>query len=116
MKMMKYGLQLLTSYKLGGFFLVLIILQGCQAGWYPESNFGSTVNKAIYDQTANKNSPESVDRDSMGMDGPTAKSSIDNYQRSFEQVGGSSVYGGNSGAFVNPMGSSNSSLPSITGR
>jgi hypothetical protein len=93
------------------------ILLGCQSGgWYPDDKFGSSVNQAISDQIANKNAPDVVNRSSMGMDGPTAKSTIDNYQKSFEQPSGSTVSGNNSSGIFNPMGSSNSSLPSITGR
>ena len=70
--------------------------------------------QAIADQVANKNAPDPVDRNTMGMEGPAAKSSIDNYQKSFEASSSGSVYGSsNTGSFV---GSGGSSLPSILGK
>ncbi len=113
----KYSFCAHKTLKLGIVFLPSFILLGCQSGWYPDDKFGSSVNQAISDQIANKNAPEVVNRSTMGMDGPTAKSTIDNYQKSFEQPSGSTVSGNNSSGIFNPMGSSNSSsLPSITGR
>ena len=113
----KYSICALKTLQLSIVFLPSFILLGCQTGWYPDDQFGSSVNKAIADQIANKNAPDTLNISSMGMDGPTAKSTIDNYQKSFEQPSGSTVSGNNSSGIFNPMGSSNSSsLPSITGR
>ena len=90
-------------------------ITACQSNWYPESEFGSSVNNAITDQVANKNAPEPVPRASMGMEGPVAKSSIDNYQKSFEASSSGVVFGsGSTGSFVGAGGGS--SLPSISGK
>lgn len=92
----------------------LVTLTACQSNWYPEVDFGSSVNQSIADQTANKNAPEPVARNTMGMEGPAAKSSIDNYQKSFEASSSGVVYGsGSTGSFI---GSGGSSLPSILGK
>ena len=97
--------------------LVCGLISACQNAWYPEVDFGSSVNQAISDQVANKNAPSMASKEFQGMDGPVAKSSIDSYQKSFEAYTLPSMYGGTSGSFVNSMGSSgSSSMPSITGR
>ena len=104
-----------SRHYLGGLLMVLI-LGGCRSQWYPEVGFGSSVNNAISEQKANKNAPEVVQRESQGMDGPAAKASIDNYQRSFEQTGMPGMLGGGSVPIISPTGSTTSNLPSITGR
>jgi hypothetical protein len=101
---------------LGG-MLCVFSLGACQSQWYPEVGFGSSVNNAITEQIANKNAPEVTQRESQGMDGPAAKASIDNYQRSFEQTGALGISGGGSNPIISPTGSATTSnLPSITGR
>ncbi len=95
----------------------LFLLTACQADWYPQAGFGSSVNGAIAAQTVNKDAPRSVSRETQGMDGPAAKASIDNYQRSFEQSGSPSMYGSGSNPIISPAGgSSSSNLPSIISR
>ena len=107
-------LPLLSAIRLMALTGCLITLTACQSSWYPEVDFGSSVNQSIADQTANKNAPEPVARNTMGMEGPAAKSSIDNYQKSFEASSSGVVYGsGSTGSFV---GSGGSSLPSILGK
>ena len=97
--------------------LPIILNTACQSSWYPQVGFGSSVNDAVAAQTVNKDGPKEVKRDTQGMDGPAAKASIDNYQRSFEQTGTSSMYGSSSNTIISPAGSAASSnMPSITGR
>lgn len=97
--------------------MTLFFLTACQADWYPQAGFGSSVNDAIAAQTANKDAPSKLNRETQGMDGPSAKASIDNYQRSFEQLGSNQMTGSGSSQIINPAGSSSSSnLPSIIGR
>lgn len=101
-------------------FLSLIVLgaiplSGCQSTWNPEATFGSSVKNAISNQVANKNAPEPVDRNSMGMEGAAAKSSIDNYQKSFETTNSGAIYGSSgTGSFVSSSGGS--ALPTISGK
>lgn len=100
---------------LGLIIVVSVALTACQSTWNPEAEFGSSVNNAITDQIANKNAPEPVARNSMGMEGPAAKSSIDNYQKSFEASSSGAVYGSSgSGSFVGAGGGA--ALPSISGK
>ena len=104
-------------YKLRLSFVALsiLILTACQSTWYSETDFGSSVNNAITDQAVNKNAPERVSRNSMGMDGPAAKSSIDNYHKSFEASSTGVIFGsGSDGSFVGSGGGR--SLPSISGK
>lgn len=106
--------------QIAGYCIVSIaslLITACQADWYPQPSFGSSINNAITAQTVNKNIPAMVDRENQGMDGPAAKATIDSYQRSFEQTGSPSVYGTGSSSIISPTGSSSSSnLPSIIGR
>lgn len=104
-----------TRLRLGFLAIGIFGLTACQSTWYPETDFGSSVNDAIIDQVANIKAPEPVARNSMGMEGPAAKSSIDNYQKSFEASSTGVVYGsGGTGSFVGSGGGS--SLPSISGK
>lgn len=99
------------------FGLVCVLTSACQNNWYPEADFGSSVNQAISNQVANKDAPGAVNQEFQGMDGPVAKSSIDSYQKSFEPSTLPSMYGSTSSGFINPIGSSgSSSMPSITGK
>ena len=111
----KFNLKLFLFYLIMP--LTYFLITACQSSWYPEVGFGSSVNEAIAAQTVNKENPKEIKRETQGMDGPAAKASIDNYQRSFEQTGSSSMYGSSSSAIISPSGSASSSnLPSITGR
>lgn len=107
------------KYSISKFFLLFLLmtsLAACQSTWFPDSEFGSSVNQAIADQVANKNAPDPVDRNTMGMEGVTAKSSIDSYQKSFESSNTGVVYGSSgSGSFVSSSGGG-STLPSISGK
>lgn len=95
----------------------LFLVTACQADWYPQAGFGSSVNNAIASQIVNKDAPIRVNDEAQGMDGPSAKASIDNYQRSFEQMGSNQMIGSGSSTIINPAGSSSgSNLPSIIGR
>lgn len=55
-----------------------------QATWAPEPDFGSSVTDAIKAQEANPMAPIGNKKVTKGLDGPTAKSGVDNYQKSFE--------------------------------
>ncbi|MFZ9611539.1 MAG: hypothetical protein ACO294_12645 [Methylococcales bacterium] len=102
--------------KLGMLIVLVPSLTACQSTWFPESDFGSSVNQAIANQVANKNAPDPVARNTMGMEGVAAKSSIDSYQKSFESSATGVVYGSSgSGAFVGSSGGG-ASLPSISGK
>ena len=106
---------LFSRFRLVLIAFVTIGITACQSTWYPESEFGSSVNNAVTNQVANKNAPEPVLRASMGMEGSVAKSSIDNYQKSFEASSSGVVFGsGGTGSFVGAGGGS--SLPSISGK
>ncbi len=111
---------ILSLKHLVGFLILplpIILITACQSSWYPQVGFGSSVNDAVAAQTVNKDGPKEVKRETQGMDGPAAKASIDNYQRSFEQTGTSSMYGSSSNTIISPAGSAASSnMPSITGR
>jgi type IV pilus biogenesis protein CpaD/CtpE len=98
---------------------LLLSLGACQNYWTASPDFGSSVNGAIAAQTVNPNAASQAPSDVKGMDGPSAKSSIDSYQNTFIRrspaMGGnpsSTGYftGGQSGA-----GSSNGSGGSMTG-
>lgn len=67
-----------------GLFLLLMLLalSGCQ-GWYTEPDFGNAVRQAVQAQQVNPNAPVGNMTPSSGMDGPAAKSTIDNYERGF---------------------------------
>ena len=60
-------------------------LSACQSNWYPESDFGSTVNGAVMAQAKNPNAPKGNPKLTTGLDGPAAKSSVDSYQKTFER-------------------------------
>ena len=102
--------------KLSLLFLLTVPLTACQSTWFPDSEFGSSVNQVIADQVANKNAPDQVPRNTMGMEGVAAKSSIDSYQKSFESSNTGVVYGSSgSGSFVSSSGGG-STMPSISGK
>ena len=95
--------------------LAILTLTACQSTWYSEVDFGSSVNNAITEQSANKNAPEPVARNSMGMEGIAAKSSIDNYHKSFEASSTGMTFG-SSGTSSFVGSGSGSILPSISGK
>ena len=68
------------------FILILSALFGCQSSalWNTGPNFGSAVNEVVQTQLANPNAPVGNPKVTSGMDGSSAKSSVDNYQKSFE--------------------------------
>lgn len=65
--------------------LSIFALSACQATWYPEERFGSSVNGAIQAQAKNPNAPVGNPKTTAGLDGPAAKNAVDSYQKSFER-------------------------------
>lgn len=76
--------RVLTRY-VGITILSALGLTACQATWYPEDQFGSSVNGAIQAQAKNPNAPVGNPKKTPGLDGPAAKNAIDSYQKSFER-------------------------------
>lgn len=68
----------------GGLSLLVAVfmLAGCQ-GWNTPPDFGDTVRQAVQAQQVNPNAPAGNPPHPSGMDGPAAKSTIDNYERGF---------------------------------
>ena len=64
----------------------IIVLGGCQSEsqWRAGPEFGSTVNEAVQAQLVNPNAPVGNQKVTTGLDGSAAKSSVDNYQKSFD--------------------------------
>jgi hypothetical protein len=65
-------------------FSSLLLLSGCAHQYEPEADFGSAVREAIARQTVN---PNGVGYDGVepGMDGASAKATVDRYIKSMEQ-------------------------------
>ena len=66
---------------------ILLMFSGliaCQSNWSPEPDFGSSVTSAVKAQEVNPSAPEGNKKVTKGLDGPSAKAGIDNYQKSFE--------------------------------
>jgi hypothetical protein len=65
-------------------FVGLLLLGGCAHQYEPEADFGSAVREAIARQTVN---PNGVGYDGVepGMDGVSAKATVDRYIKSMEQ-------------------------------
>ena len=87
-------------------FLLLLAALGltaCQSYWYPEADFGATVNGAVRAQAVNPYAPVGNPNAKAHMDGVSAKATVDNYQKSFTapartgQAGGGSLISINSG-------------------
>jgi hypothetical protein len=83
-------------------------LLACQSTWEAPATFGDPINQAIQTQLVNPSAPNENDKPTKGLDGAAAKSSIDNYEKSFESkpvttgypVGSSNTTGGgNLGGF-----------------
>lgn len=60
-----------------------LLLGGCQSGWDTPPDLGQSVNEAIQAQLVNPTAPASNAPAPRGMDGPAAKYTIDNYDKSF---------------------------------
>ncbi|SRR5574343_842190 len=63
--------------------MLVFALSGCQSYWDTEPDFGSTVNNAIRAQAINPDPPTGNPYANARMDGVAAKTTVDNYQRSF---------------------------------
>lgn len=93
----------LTSLSL---LLVCLGLVGCQPYWYPEPEFGTTVNQAVSAQLQNPNAPKGTPKSVVGIDGEAAKLSVDSYYKTFERKqapissGSGSMTGGSSGLTI----------------
>ena len=64
--------------------LMSSVLMACQSNWSPEPDFGSSVTSAVKAQEVNPSAPDGNKKVTKGLDGPSAKAGIDNYQKSFE--------------------------------
>jgi len=74
-----------TAVRVAGYLCVsvaVLALAGCQ-GWDTPPDFGDTVRQAARAQQVNPNAPAGNITPTTGMDGPAAKSTIDNYERGF---------------------------------
>lgn len=63
--------------------MLVLALSGCQSYWDTEPDFGSTVHNAIRTQAVNPDPPTGNPYANARMDGVAAKTTVDNYQRSF---------------------------------
>ena len=97
--------------KLIGVFLSVALISACQSIWYEGEDFGSSVNEAVTSQIANPSAPESNKKPTKGLDGPAAKASVDNYQRSYENKGSTGNYAG--GGILSPTSSGGSGMNTI---
>lgn len=78
----------------------LLMLAGCQSGWQPEANFGSSVQGAIRAQIVDPTAPDGNANKRAKMDGESAKKTVDSYQKSFGATGsGDTVQGGSMAIF-----------------
>jgi hypothetical protein len=60
-----------------------LILSACQSHFAADTNLGSSVNSAIRNQTVNPQAASMAPDEVRGMDGVSAKTSMDSYQNSF---------------------------------
>jgi hypothetical protein len=60
-----------------------LILSACQSHFAADANLGSSVNAAIRNQTVNPQAASMAPDEVRGMDGVSAKTSMDSYQNSF---------------------------------
>jgi hypothetical protein len=88
--------------------LTSAVLIGCQSNWYESPDFGNSVNGAVISQAVNPNAPEGNKTPSKGLDGPAAKATVDNYQRSYENRPVSGSYPG--GGVLTPASSGSSGM------
>ena len=65
--------------------LLITGVTGCQSVWDPEADFGSSVNGAVTAQVQNPKAPKGYPQTVVGLDGQSAKLSIESYQKSFER-------------------------------
>ena len=93
---------------------LLICLTGCQAYWYPSADFGSSVNGAIALQTVDPDAAKKAPTVVRGMDGPSAKASVESYQKTFTRITPSGSAAGASGSSQGSSASSPSSSGSNT--
>jgi len=75
----------MSYFKKSQLFL-FFLLTSCQSYWPADPDLGSSVNKAITEQTSDPMASTKAPNNIYGMDGPSAKSSIDNYQNSFIKI------------------------------
>lgn len=87
-RLLKYSLLMMNG----------IVLLACQSTWEPHPKFGEPINQAIQSQLVNPDAPDQNAIRTKGLDGAAAKSSIDNYEKSFENKPTNTGY---------PAGSSN---------
>lgn len=80
--------------KLLAIFLSVGLVSACQSTWYEGEDFGSSVTEAVASQTANPSAPGSNKKPTKGLDGPSAKAGVDNYQRSYENKTSTGSYAG----------------------
>ena len=66
-------------------FIVIqtFVLSACQSHFGADAHLGSSVNAAIQKQTINPQAAMNAPQEVRGMDGQSAKSSIDSYQNTF---------------------------------
>jgi hypothetical protein len=64
--------------------MILLLIGGCQSSWDNSSGHGQSVNQAIQAQLVNPAAPEGNAPAPPGMDGPAARFTIDNYEKSFK--------------------------------
>ena len=62
---------------------VSLTLVACQSHFAADAHLGSSVNTAILNQTVNPQAASIAPQEVRGMDGVSAKTSIDSYQNSF---------------------------------
>lgn len=65
--------------------LSVTAVTGCQSYWDPEANFGSTVNGAVTAQIQNPKAPQGYPKSVVGLDGQSAKLSVESYQKTFDR-------------------------------
>lgn len=90
---------------------IVVSISACQSYWEPDTHLGSTVNDVVKMQSANPQAPFDRPEAVKGMDGVSAKASIDNYQNSFTRRGANS--GASGGFFTGVQSGSGSNSTNI---
>ncbi|QWD96216.1 pilus assembly protein [Polynucleobacter sp. MG-6-Vaara-E2] len=65
------------------YLALCLAISGCQSIWQNEPDFGSSVTSSVQNQLVNPQAPLGNPKPTTGLDGPSAKATVDSYQRSF---------------------------------
>lgn len=73
---------MLNKIRFSSVLMALVALSACQSDW-SDPNEGASVKNAIISQSVYPNGRPDAPKNPSGLSGAAAKSTIDNYQRSF---------------------------------